>query len=180
MGFDEDPGSVTRRRFIAVGALAGAAVAAGCVSHGGGSESLSPEEAKTLAVLCDQIIPGDDYPSASQAGVVNYIDLQLARHYRPHLPIYRTGLAEAERLSIGHFGIALAAGSPKQQLTTARALEEQSPLFFDLLREHTMEGYYGSPRHGGNRDAVSWHMLGLTEPPVLGRAQYRSAEKPSS
>jgi len=35
-----------------------------------------------------------------------------------------------------------------------------------------MEGFYGSPRHGGNRDAVSWQMLGLAEPPPLGRAQY--------
>jgi gluconate 2-dehydrogenase gamma chain len=35
-----------------------------------------------------------------------------------------------------------------------------------------MEGYYGSPRHGGNRDAVSWRMLGLDEPPLRGRAQY--------
>jgi gluconate 2-dehydrogenase gamma chain len=35
-----------------------------------------------------------------------------------------------------------------------------------------MEGYYGAPRHGGNRDAVSWRMLGLDEPPLRGRAQY--------
>jgi gluconate 2-dehydrogenase gamma chain len=41
-----------------------------------------------------------------------------------------------------------------------------------MLRNHTLEGYYGSPRHGGNRNAVSWRMLGLTEPPVRGRAQY--------
>ena len=40
------------------------------------------------------------------------------------------------------------------------------------MRNHTLEGYYGSPRHGGNRDAVSWRMLGLAEPPLRGRAQY--------
>jgi gluconate 2-dehydrogenase gamma chain len=53
-----------------------------------------------------------------------------------------------------------------------RALEQHERRFFELVRNHTMEGYYGSPRHGGNRDAVSWRMLGLDEPPVLGRAQY--------
>jgi len=41
-----------------------------------------------------------------------------------------------------------------------------------------MQGYYGSPRHGGNRDAISWRMLGLDEPPLRGRAQYDlTAEK---
>ena len=41
--------------------------------------------------------------------------------------------------------------------------------FFNRLVEHTMEGFYGGPRHGGNRDAVSWHMLGLPTPPVRSR-----------
>ena len=27
--------------------------------------------------------------------------------------------------------------------------------FFDLILAHTMQGFYGDPRHGGNRDAVS-------------------------
>ena len=44
--------------------------------------------------------------------------------------------------------------------------------FFEMVRNHTLEGYYGSPRHGGNRDEVSWKMLGLDDPPLLGRAQY--------
>jgi gluconate 2-dehydrogenase gamma chain len=47
-------------------------------------------------------------------------------------------------------------------------LSQQEPTFFELVRSHTLEGYYGSPRHGGNRDAVSWRMLGLDEPPVAG------------
>jgi gluconate 2-dehydrogenase gamma chain len=57
-------------------------------------------------------------------------------------------------------------------LEIVSALEKEERPFFDLVRRHTMEGYYGSPRHGGNRDAVSWRMLGLDEPPVRGRAQY--------
>jgi len=51
-------------------------------------------------------------------------------------------------------------------------IEKQDGPFFNLVRSHTFEGYYGSPRHGGNRDAVSWRMLGLAEPPVRWRAQY--------
>ena len=32
-----------------------------------------------------------------------------------------------------------------------------------------MQGFYGDPRHGGNRDRVSWKMVGLPYPPLRGR-----------
>ena len=35
---------------------------------------------------------------------------------------------------------------------------------------HTMQGFYGSPRHGGNRNAVSWKIPGVRNPPIRGRA----------
>jgi gluconate 2-dehydrogenase gamma chain len=34
-----------------------------------------------------------------------------------------------------------------------------------------MQGFYGDPRHGGNREGVSWKMLGLPYPPIRGRQQ---------
>jgi gluconate 2-dehydrogenase gamma chain len=81
-------------------------------------------------------------------------------------------LKQANLLAGTRFGIELAAASPPEQLEIVNALERDSKPFFDLVRNHTMQGYYGSPRHGGNRDAISWRMLGLDEPPVRGRAQY--------
>jgi len=30
-------------------------------------------------------------------------------------------------------------------------------------------GFYGDPRHGGNKDRVSWRMLGVADPPIRGR-----------
>lgn len=151
--------------------MAAASVAAGCSGNKGDAyEFLKPEEARTLAALCDEIIPADDCPSASQAGVVTYIDLQLMRHYRRHQRTYRNGLAQAETFSRERFGLNVTATSP-EQMATVRMLERQNRRFFELLRSHTMEGYYGSPRHGGNRDAVSWRMLALAEPPVRGRAK---------
>jgi gluconate 2-dehydrogenase gamma chain len=41
--------------------------------------------------------------------------------------------------------------------------------FFDMLVAHTMQGFYGDPRHGGNRERASWKMLGVASPPVRGR-----------
>lgn len=163
----------TRRKFIAASALGSAALLAGCTHRQRTYwEFLSEQEARTLAALCDQIVPADDFPSASQAGVLTYIDRQLVRHFRRHQDAYLQGLQRTNSLSRKRCGVDLAAASPQQQLAIVRALEQQEPHFFGLVRSHTLQGYYGSPRHGGNRDAVSWHMLGLPEPPLLGRAQY--------
>jgi gluconate 2-dehydrogenase gamma chain len=165
---------LTRRQFVVIGAVGSAAIAIGC--HGserqGSWDFLSDGHARALAALCDQIIPGDDFPSASQAGVVTYIDRQLGRHYQRHQDAYRNGLDEADALSRQRFGRTLADISSPQQLAIVTALEQQNRPFFELVRRHTLEGFYGSPRHGGNRDAASWRMLGLAEPPPLGRAQY--------
>lgn len=165
---------LSRRAFVAVGAMGGAAIAIGCAAAGrqGDWEFLSDNQAGTLTAICDQIIPADDYPSASQAGVLCYIDRQLVRHLRRHQDAYRDGLEQADTMSRKRFGKSLAEASESQKLELVSALELEAPAFFDLVRRHTQQGYYGAPRHGGNRDAVSWKMLGLTQPMVRGRAQY--------
>ena len=158
-----------RREFMAAGAaLAALCTACRRTSYG----VLKENEAPTLAAICDQIIPADDFPSASQAGVLNYIDLQLAGHYRRHQKAYREGLNQANQMSRSRFGVDLAGASAQQQFEIVSAIEKDNQAFFQLVCAHTMQGYYGTPRHGGNRDAVSWRMLGLDVPPLRGRAQY--------
>ena len=166
------PDSISRRQFVFAASLAGAGLAAGCRAGGSAWETLSAHEARTLAALCDQIIPADDFPSASEAGVVTYIDHQLARPYRRHRAAYAAGLRQADVLCRDRYGCGLAEAPAERQHATALALEQKNRKFFELVRAHSFEGYYGSPRHGGNRDAVSWRMLGLDEPPVRGRAVY--------
>ena len=161
---------------MTAGTLAGAALAASCTACRRTAYGfLQEHEAATLAAICDQIIPADDFPSASQAGVLHYIDLQLLGHYRRHQTTYGAGLKQANEWSRSRFGVDLAGAKPDQQLEVVSAIEKHNKPFFDLLRAHTMQGYYGTPRHGGNRDAVSWRMLGLDEPPLRGRAQYEFA-----
>jgi gluconate 2-dehydrogenase gamma chain len=165
--------TLARRDFLIATAAAGTAMLSGCFSsHNSGWETLTDADAATLKAICNQIIPADDFPSASEAGVLTYIDRQLTRHYRRHRKAYIAGLEQANRISRERFGVELENASPQQQLDVVTALDSQYSQFFNLVREHTLEGYYGSPRHGGNRDAVSWRMLGLAEPPLRGRAQY--------
>jgi gluconate 2-dehydrogenase gamma chain len=173
MGTKQKNTAFSRRTFLEMSAIAGAALATGCAARKRGNwEFFTDDEAATLTAICDQIIPADDFPSASQAGVLNYIDNQITRHYRRHQYAYRKGLEQANQLSQQYCGKILTAASPTEQLRTVTLLETSDTPFFDLVRRHTFEGYYGSPRHGGNRNAVSWHMLGLDEPPIRGRSRY--------
>jgi gluconate 2-dehydrogenase gamma chain len=172
---------LTRRQFVAAGAVGGAALVAGCAGTRQESwDFLNDAQARTLTAICDQIIPADDFPSASQAGVLTYIDRQLARHYRRHRNAYRDGLEQADAMSRKRFGQDLVALTVPQQFEMVSAIEKENSRFFNLLRSHTLEGYYGAPRHGGNRDAVSWKMVGIDEPPVRGRAQYDQRKSPAS
>jgi gluconate 2-dehydrogenase gamma chain len=33
---------------------------------------------------------------------------------------------------------------------------------FEMVRRHTIEGYFGEPVHGGNRDFTAWEAIGHT------------------
>lgn len=173
MSFHGKAAGLTRRQFVAAGAMGSAAIAIGCKTIDPGNwEFFSDEEARTLTAICDQIVPADQFPSASQAGVINFIDRQLSRHFRRYRSAYRDGLERADALSRRRFGRELVAVAPSRQFEIVAAIEQQDRAFFELVRSHTLDGFYGPPRHGGNRDAVSWRMLGVAEPPLRGRAQY--------
>jgi gluconate 2-dehydrogenase gamma chain len=30
-----------------------------------------------------------------------------------------------------------------------------------MLADHTMQGFFGDPKHGGNRDRIGWKMIGI-------------------
>ncbi|MGB7847344.1 MAG: gluconate 2-dehydrogenase subunit 3 family protein [Candidatus Acidiferrum sp.] len=174
--------NLDRRQFIQLGA---AAVAAGGVS----CHRLSPNpwrfltvaEARTLAAVCDQFVPPDRDPGADWARVVNFMDIQLSGPYFSLRKTYRRGLASLDHSSQAQFGKPFASLPSDQQIHLLKAMEkdelsdgwkETSPsAFFELLLKHTMQGYYGDPRHGGNRDHASWRMVGLTYPPIRGRQQ---------
>ncbi len=167
--------SIERRKFLEMGLTAATAgVLASCSRTGGGPywRFFTAAEAKTVNAICEQIIPADKDPGAAQAGVVNFIDLQLTRHYRKHQGAYRKGVAGVDAASRKRFGKPFAELAFERQTELLAEVENNGSEFFDLIRTHTMQGFYGDPRHGGNRGEVSWKMLGLPDPPVRGRLPY--------
>jgi gluconate 2-dehydrogenase gamma chain len=144
---------------------------------------LSPEEASLVEAVTEQIIPADRDPGAKEAGVVRYIDRQLDGPFQRLAAKYHKGLACLAQTSQALFGKPFEQLGWPEQTRLLQAMESgkvpkdiwsdpSSRDFFGMLRDHTMQGFYGSPRHGGNRNYASYKMLGLEYPRVIGQNRY--------
>ena len=148
----------TRRTFLGSAAVAVSGVAAGCGGAHRSFRFFTDREARVLDAILAIVIPSDDAPGAREAGVIHYIDRQLTRRFRDSQKTYRDALAKVSE--------------PVEEKTL---LASDKP-FFELVVTHAMQGFYGNPRHGGNRDFASWRMLGIPPVPVRGRDGGRNAK----
>ena len=123
------------------------------------------EEAKLIEALTNQIIPSDDAPGAVEAGVVYYIDKQLAGPLQRFEPVYRKSIPLFRSACLQQTGQEFTALPFAQQTAWLRQIERGSSLtnFFALVVDHTMQSFYGSPQYGGNRAAASWKMLAIED-----------------
>ena len=52
----------------------------------------------------------------------------------------------------------MSAGQAAEQ--DRRLIAIQTSIFFRMLREHTVEGMFSDPLHGGNENLAGWQMIG--------------------
>ncbi len=120
----------------------------------------TPEQAVEVETLTAEIIPTDDTPGAREAHVVAFIDRALVTFDSARQEDYRKGLEElaaaTKKLvpSASRFS-ALSADDKVKLLTSI----EKTP-FFELVRVHTITGFFASPVHGGNHGKVGWALVG--------------------
>jgi gluconate 2-dehydrogenase gamma chain len=135
-------------------------------------------EALIVASAVARIFPSDESgPGAKEAGVVVYIDRQLAGPYGRDRDRYLQGPFEEGMREVGYQGKATRReiyreGVKKlsgfERLPTAEqdaALKQiETTEFFAMLRQHTIEGMFSDPMHGGNIDMVGWQLIGFPGP----------------
>jgi gluconate 2-dehydrogenase gamma chain len=152
---------------------------------------LSAAEWRTVEAIAARIIPSDDEPGATEAGVVNFIDKALANEEAAMKPVYKAGLAATDAVAKRRFAKAFVDLTPEQQDEILVALETgkadgwpKGPVgadgFFGAIRAHTVYGFLCDPAYGGNRDHVGWkvagypgrqhHHGGYTKDQMLGKA----------
>lgn len=160
--------NVSRRDFLrssiyAVAGVAGssliAEVAIAARDEGSAFRLLTKSQASLLEAISARIIPTTDTPGAREAGVVYFYDIALD----DRMADMREPLLD---------GIEQFAASVRQ--THGKRFEElpdttqdellmahEQDAFFGLLRTLTMIGFFAMEKHGGNRDHVSWKLIGF-------------------
>jgi gluconate 2-dehydrogenase gamma chain len=119
----------------------------------------TPEEAREMELVCEQIIPSDDGPGAREAGAIYFIDYALS-NTEPHLqPIFRSGL---EELAVACAPAKFSELSHAQQIAALNKLEQTE--FFARARQYTILGFLGNPTRHGNHDQVGWKYIGFENP----------------
>jgi gluconate 2-dehydrogenase gamma chain len=175
----------SRRGFVKIAAAGtgGLLFMSSCTSKPSRWLFFTGEEATLAESIIACLIPADDFPGAKEAGVINFIDRQLVSYHRRFQKIYRTGLAKIQESCVQQWGELFNNLPDEKKIVFLKSLEKgtvpgeiwkdlASSDFFSLILDHTMQGFYGSPRHGGNKDYISYRMLGLDYPFIIGRHKY--------
>ncbi len=145
----------------------------------------TPDEAFCIIAFCEQIIPKGESPGATDAGVIHYIDRQLSGVFHYDQETYRNGIKNLQAWCNLKYGKTFGSLVPEDQIKIMLMLQSNQlnetewpgnkPAdFFNLVRAHTMQGFYGSPIHGGNKDYMSFEMLRIDYPLVIGQNRYRT------
>lgn len=190
------------RRAFLIGAVVGAGTAAGLVTdaaaQGNTQEKtaadvaaqprassvgdqrgafFNPDDAQTVAAFAERLMPGaPGKPGASDAGVLNYIDLALAGAYADRQDFYRRGLAALDAYCRATHNAPFVKLDAARQDAVIKAIEDNkatgftwpsAAAFFNTLRTHTMEGMFADPVYGGNKDFAGWRLVGFPGAQVL-------------
>jgi gluconate 2-dehydrogenase gamma chain len=175
-----------RRNFVKISAsgVAGLLLLSRCTTSGKAQWLFFTEsEVKAVEAVCEQIIPTDHDPGAREAHVIHFIDKQLVSNYSRFQTNYRNGIRGLQETSTLMFGDVFEKLKWEDQTSVLLSLEsgkaggktweqESSSHFFNLIRDHSMQGFYGHPRHGGNSHYMSFKMLRVDYPHIIGQNRY--------
>ena len=123
----------------------------------------TPEQVAEVDAMTAQIIPTDHTPGAREARVVAFIDRALTTFEQGRQGDYTRGLHDlalrANRAfpSVSKFSDL----TYDQQIQVLTAMEDTP--FFNLVRTHTITGFFASPVHGGNHDKIGWELIGYDD-----------------
>ena len=133
---------------------------------------LAADQVAILDASAARLIPSDEGgPGAREAEVVRYVLRALEGEYSAHQPAYASGLDAVDDHAKSRFGTGFVGLTPEHQDALLVEVERgqatgfpASIAFFELLRQHAMEGMFGDPSWGGNAGLVGWQLLGYPGP----------------
>ncbi len=152
--------------------LAGAATAVGTsgfaqaqsapapAPHREALETLTAAEADILEAFCARLIPSDaNGPGAKEARAAHYIDRALGGALASAREAYRSGLMALDAHARASKGATFGMLDAQDQDAVLIDFEKTDPSFFNLVRQHTLQGTFCDPYYGGNAGFVGWDIL---------------------
>jgi Gluconate 2-dehydrogenase subunit 3 len=123
--------------------------------------SLTPRRLSTLRAAADRIIPPDETVGASEAGAAEFILRLLNNELVHQQTTYAQALDQIDQQAQNLFNRSFSDLPAAHQDAVLKEIERTNTTFFRTLVEHVLESFYADPSNGGNRDAVSWKMIGF-------------------
>jgi gluconate 2-dehydrogenase gamma chain len=119
----------------------------------------TPAQAAEVEAMAAQIIPTDSTPGAREARVIVFIDRILNTFEKDAQADYTKGLAAlaAQTRQLFPSATTFSALTAEQQIQVLTAMEKTP--FFNLVRTHTVTGFFAAPSHGGNANKVGWALV---------------------
>ncbi len=111
-------------------------------------------QAVEIEAIAAQIIPTDDTPGAREAHCVYFIDRALATFAKNDQPTYIQGLRDLQAKKFSTL-------TSEQQIQVLTEIENTP--FFNLVRTHTVIGFFARPEHGGNFEKIGWKLIGYDD-----------------
>jgi gluconate 2-dehydrogenase gamma chain len=123
----------------------------------------TPAQAAEVEAMAAQIIPTDETPGAKEARVIHFIDRALTTFAKNNQAQYTKGLDDLQAQTRQLFPMAatFSALTGPEQIQVLTAMEKTP--FFNMVRTHTIIGFFASPVHGGNQDKIGWKLIGYDD-----------------
>jgi gluconate 2-dehydrogenase gamma chain len=162
------PGEISRRSVIASAAIVPvAALTAAAQAPAPTPSALSDAQLRLLAAFVDRIIPKDELgPSASECDVPTYINRALGDYLAGEKPAFIEGLEATDAFARRSQGRTFIELTPDKQDAVLTAMESgvaegfsNARVFFNRARRLALEGMFGDPHYGGNKNFAGWDLI---------------------
>jgi gluconate 2-dehydrogenase gamma chain len=162
----DEKGEISRRAVIATAAIVPVA-ALTAVGQTPAASALSAGQTRILAAFVDRLIPKDELgPSASESDVPVYIDRALGDYLAGEKPAFIEGLEATDAFARRSQGAAFVDLPADKQDAVLMAMDNgtaegfpNARAFFNRARRLAMEGMFGDPHYGGNKNFAGWDLI---------------------
>jgi gluconate 2-dehydrogenase gamma chain len=161
------PDDISRRAVIVSAALVPVAALTTSAQTPSTPSALSDPQLRLLAAIVDRIIPKDDLgPSASECDVPVYINRALADYLAGEKPAFIEGLESTDALARRTHNVAFIDLTAEQRDAVLASMDNGTAEgfanargFFNRARRLAMEGMFGDPYYGGNKNFAGWELI---------------------